>query len=573
MTAEDTGAPRAGADPERHRAAARARALAFEMVAWPSETGTADEAAFPRRLADLLRGWPYFRDHPDAVVVLESHGEPRTGAVLALVRGTGRSCVALSGHFDTVTTENYGALAPLACDPVPLAGALVEELLAGRRNDDEERALDDLREGSFIPGRGMLDMKSGLAAGLACLERFARQDERVGNMLFIAVPDEENRSRGMRAVRDALPDLVRRWDLRIAAGINLDATSDLGDGSDGRAIYLGTVGKVLPFAFVIGRPTHAGYPLEGVSAHMIAGEIFRSVELDPDLCESVAGEVSPPPVCLEAKDLRVHYDVTMPGETWLAFNWLTFERGPCEVLALFRDRVGLALDEALDRIADRAARYYRAMGARPPDRREGRVLTFDELRREAGRVGGPDATRRFEALERSLDGEENPLLVSRTLVARLVADAGIVGPAVVVGLGSLYYPPTRVEAGDPGHERLRGIVTAAAARIGAVHGTSVRTRAFFGGICDMSFFGHRPDAADASVVRAQTPSLAHVDRAPPDALSFPCVNIGPWGREYHQKLERVHAPYAFDVLPDLVHDIARAILAGDSRERPVTGLE
>jgi arginine utilization protein RocB len=54
-----------------------------------------------------------------------------------------------------------------------------------------------------------------------------------------------------------------------------------------------------------------------------------------------------------------------------------------------------------------------------------------------------------------------------------------------------------------------------------------------------------------------------VDRAPADALSFPCVNIGPWGREYHQKLERVHAPYAFDVLPDLVHAVARAIL--DSR--------
>ena len=498
MTVADPDAAKADADAERRRAAGRARELAFELVAWPSETGTPDEAAFPHRLADLLRDWPCFRDHPDEIVVLESHGEPRTAAVLALVRGTGRSCVALSGHFDTVTTENYGTLAPLACDPVPLARSLIADLSASARNDDEERALDDLVGGSFIPGRGMLDMKSGLAAGLACLERFARQDGRAGNMLFIAVPDEENRSRGMRAVRDALPDLVRRWDLRIAAGINLDATSDLGDGSDGRAIYLGTVGKVLPFAFVIGRPTHAGYPLEGVSAHMIAGEIFRSVELDPDLCESVGGELSPPPVCLEAKDLRVQYDVTMPGETWLAFNWLTFERGPAEILTLFRDRVRGALDEALDRIADRAGRYYRAMGARPPDRRQGRVLTLDDLRGEALRVGGPDAIRRFEALERSLDREDNPLLVSRTLVAWLVKEAGIIGPAVVVGLGSLHYPPTRVDPTDPDHESLRGIVTAAANRIASVHGVSVRTRGYFGGICDMSFFGHRPDAEDAS---------------------------------------------------------------------------
>ena len=33
-------------------------------------------------------------------------------------------------------------------------------------------ALADLKSGDFLPGRGLLDMKSGLAAGLAAMEAY-----------------------------------------------------------------------------------------------------------------------------------------------------------------------------------------------------------------------------------------------------------------------------------------------------------------------------------------------------------------------------------------------------------------
>lgn len=41
----------------------------------------------------------------------------------------------------------------------------------------------------------------------------------------------------------------------------------------------------------------------------------------------------------------------------------------------------------------------------------------------------------------------------------------------------------------------------------------------------------------------------------------PIVNAGPWGRDYHTRLERLSVPYAFDVLPDLVGEIARRVLS------------
>ena len=93
------------------------------------------------------------------------------------------------------------------------------------------------------------------------------------------------------------------------------------------------------------------------------------------------------------------------------------------------------------------------------------------------------------------------------------------------------------------------------------HGTSIKFKQIFAGISDMSFFGHRPNTGDTGLLTTNTPSAAFTDNAPDGLLSFPTVNIGPWGRDYHQKWERVHAPYTFEVLPDLVFESALAWLA------------
>src|SRR5690606_11620637 len=160
------------------------------------------------RLRAHLAGTSYFQRYPEQLFTVDSHGEPLTRNVVALVRGKGRKTVVLAGHFDTVSIANYGTLAPLACDPEPLTRALVEELRGRPRNGAEEKALEDFESGDFIAGRGLLDMKSGLAAGIAAMERFAGLDAPDGNILFVATPDEENRSRGMRSLRNALPEIA-----------------------------------------------------------------------------------------------------------------------------------------------------------------------------------------------------------------------------------------------------------------------------------------------------------------------------------------------------------------------------
>ncbi|MHA0035066.1 hypothetical protein ACXXDK_09160 [Deinococcus sp. PESE-38] len=79
----------------------------------------------------------------------------------------------------------------------------------------------------------------------------------------------------------------------------------------------------------------------------------------------------------------------------------------------------------------------------------------------------------------------------------------------------------------------------------------------FTGISDMSWFG-TADSADIAVVNANTPAPAAHIHAPPAGL--PCINLGPWGRDYHQWLERAYAPYSFGTLPRLVSALTEAFL-------------
>src|SRR5258706_10955496 len=280
------------------------RDLTLKLVRFPSITNTPGEVAFAQHLYTLLAAHPYFQANPGHLRIERAPDDPRGRSnVFALVRGGPRTVV-LTGHYDVVSIENYGDLAPYACLPEALLPRLVAELEAGAQGEADQLALQDLRSGDYLPGRGALDMKSGLAAGMALLFRLAELDERPGSLLLIATPDEEQTAQVMRGAAARLPSLAQEWGLEPVAAINLDSTTDRGDGRDGQVIYMGSVGKLLPSVYVVGRDTHAGAPFDGVNANLLAAEITRRIECSPELADMAAGEVAPPPVCLKQADLK-----------------------------------------------------------------------------------------------------------------------------------------------------------------------------------------------------------------------------------------------------------------------------
>ncbi|MCB1882746.1 MAG: M20/M25/M40 family metallo-hydrolase [Geminicoccaceae bacterium] len=543
--------------PDDAALADRARDLALTLTSWPSVTGTADEAGFAGRLAGLVGAHPYFRDNPGDLIRLPVPGGPYGREnVVAVVRGRGRRAVLLAGHYDVVPVDDYGPLKDLAWHPERLRQGIVARLEAG---GGHELALDDLRSGGFLPGRGLLDMKSGLAAGLAVLEAHAADPECLGSLVFLATPDEEDRSAGMRAAAEALPGLLAGRGLEVALGINLDAVSDQGDGASGRVVALGCIGKLLLSVLVVGVEAHACYPLDGVNAAHLAAELLAEVEFAPELGEEADGEAAVPPTALGARDLKTLYNVTTPGRAWLIWNVLTKARPASEVLAVAAGLALRATERARARIAERAARLQNPPPLTGAWARFG-TWRFEEVRARA-RAADPGFDARFEALAADLAGQADLDLPTRcrTLTEAAWDASGLEGPAVVLGFASMPYPAVRLAGGDGLEARIRR----ATAEVAAATGTDIGVVRQLPVIVDMSFLGPI-DAADLTAAAANTPvwgSSIDWDPARPGP-GWPMVNVGPWGRDYHHWLERVHVPYAFGVLPRLVRAVALAALEG-----------
>ena len=480
--------------------AARAREIALEITSWPSVTGSADEARFALRLADYITGF-------DGVWIEPILGDAGARSnVFALKHGRSKRMIVLTGHFDVVAIDGYGELQSLAFDAEKLLSQTIAKLKASGENP---LALKDFESGEFLPGRGLLDMKAGLAAGLAAAENYSGD----ATLLFIAVSDEEDRSAGARAAAPRLREIAEQHGLDIALVINLDAISDQGDGSRARVATMGSIGKQLLTAYVVGKEAHAGYPQDGANAAYLAAELLSEFELAPELSETTGDEVAAPPTCLHAKDLKQGYNVTTPQASWIYWNTMQHRRSAQEVF-------DISLTLATRAMVRASLRVNCAVSIHSYAEVVTRVLPFT-VKQKAAEI----------ALLTHLDFPER----AKMLTQFVWAQSGLVGPAVVLGFGSIPYPAVSL-ANSAVEQRI----------IKALQPLGIGTLQYFAGISDMSFFGQA--SGDLSVVAANTP-IWGTSFVMPEGAGYPCINIGPWGRDYHHWLERLHGPYAFDILP------------------------
>ena len=138
-----------------------------ELVAIPSISNTKEESLAADYLAKSLAEQDYFRANPGLCGQFPIEGDPlgRTVAY-GLVRGNGRRTVILTGHYDVVDTEEYGEFRKYAYDVEAWKNASGPEL-EGLLEMLTPEAREDFCSGEWLFGRGVNDMKGGLAVGLA----------------------------------------------------------------------------------------------------------------------------------------------------------------------------------------------------------------------------------------------------------------------------------------------------------------------------------------------------------------------------------------------------------------------
>jgi len=540
------------------------RELAILLTRSASITDSPGERAFAPFLLSILGQIPYFRNNPGDLAALPIPGDPKERSnVFALVRGSGRRCVILTGHYDVVQTSMYGSLEPWAFDPETLSRRMLESLAEVTGKDNPlSRLKEDLASGEFLPGRGILDMKSGLAAGISTLASFSAPFTRKGNLLFLSVADEEGSSHGMRAASAMLKNYLAERGLEPAAIFNLDSAVDQDDGEMGRAVFTGSVGKTLPFAYFVGKCTHAGAPFDGINPVLPASEFAREAECNPDVLkerQTAPGEEAPPPTILYFRESRTAYDVTTPQAVFCALNVLSHTRTPDEILEAIGKLAADAMNRAISTLRERSSTLSRRVsGHFALPSKQPQVMDFDELSRLAERLspGILEKARSYAARQHPDDRVQQTLLILQELLPL----SGLEGPAAVTGFAPPYY--ARAELDQEKDRAFIAMLRAELSDFSREIGKSMRVRPYFPGISDMSFLAPADSAEQRAFVKHQSPvSDPGMDETERISMECPVVNIGPWGREYHQSGERVQAQYAFVELPVILARLAKAALS------------
>lgn len=476
----------------------------------------------------------------------------------AFVRGRSAQTVTLLSHFDTVDTADYGALEPWSLDPDGLRERVdaLAALTLGLREDEAEAP------GDWMYGRGAADMKSGVAICMTLMRhyaRLAREGALPLSVVMIATPDEENESAGAREAARLLARLRVEHGLTLAGAINTDYVSARYPGDRLRPVYTGSVGKLLPSFYIVGQASHAGEPFAGLDANLVQAELITELSMNTAYCETVRGQTTPPPVTLRATDTKAVYNTQLPFSAYVYINLLTLERTPEQALEQLREGAWRALNRALERVSVAEQQWTVLHGAPPTGRGargQGAVITWAALRAEVAARQGEAALADALAEEwarwpAEMDKRER----SVRLVERLWTLSERAGPAIVLFFAPPYYPAVPAVPSP--------LLDALRQALAAHPDDRLVEEEFFPLLSDMSYLRLDP-RVDATALcdnmpvwredATTTPGGYQVPLAEMRSLDMPVINIGPYGRDLHQRGERALMSFSFTTAPRLIDE-------------------
>ena len=388
-------------------------------------------------------------------------------------------------------------------------------------------------------------MKGGGSIQWSLLKKYSEMDDFEGNVIVVAVPDEENMSAGMRAAVRLLAELKDKYDLDYQMMINSEPQQRK---SANEGIFSeGTVGKIMPFVYVRGYLSNAGKVFEGFNPVNLMSEIVRRTELNMVFTDVVGDECSPPPTWLYLKDSKTVYDVSMPLSMAGCFSVLTLKRTPRENLELVRKICKDSFDVVF---ADMRKSYSKFCQVAKPVAKElpwqPRVESFMELYNEALAAHGDTFKESYEAELNQLtemihSGKLNIIESNFKLIDMIFEYIDDLSPRVIYGLIPPYYPSASncFFEGIGDRANISEVLNDFTMK---EFGQTYTREYFYTGICDLSFSGIKKSSEVLETITEYMPLFGKYYDIPFDALekiSMPVINIGPWGKDFHKLTERV----------------------------------
>ena len=543
------------------RIARRIEEIAITLTNELSVVDTKGELDSVNKIHEIFSQMPYYKQNPEDLFFVETGDKLGRKSVVAVLRGkkgNSKKTVVMIGHTDTVGISDYGNLQEYANKPYELMDKLKEITLS-------EDVRKDLMSGDYLFGRGLFDMKTGDAIIMALMEEIASNiDEFEGNLIFAGVCDEEGNSGGMLSVVPKLVELKEKENLDYLALLDTDYMTSEFEGDENKYVYIGTVGKLMPSFYVVGKETHVGESFKGIDPNQIASHITSRINLNADFCDVAEGEVSLPPITLHQRDLKPEYSVQIAKTSTLFFNYATHCSTPDEVLIKMKNAANEAFGSAIDslnkeykRFCELAGRSYETLPWKA------RTMTYEELL-EAVKKENSQVTELMAAYNAELMKNED--LDQRTFALRMVEKLHSLwsdrDPVVVVYFSPPYYPHIYVE-GKEGKEK--NLIDAVAEAVDSTK-TDYKLvyKKFFPYISDLSYGAAPKDPKIIAALKNNMPGFGSKYNLPLEdmqKLDLPVLDIGSFGKDAHKFTERIEKHYSFNVAPELVYKTIMNLLA------------
>lgn len=538
--------------------------ILYGYVACRSITETAGEKSAEAYFLDYFGKQEYFKSHPEfygAYPIEEDH--LNRAAVFAMVRGEGDDAVVMIHHNDVVGVEDFKLLGDLAFSPDEL-----NEALADISDTFADEAKADYESGGYLFGRGTCDMKGGGSIEMALLSRYAQDPSFRGNVIVLGVPDEENLSAGMRAGVKLLAELKEKYGLNYRLMINTEPHQR--KDPDKGVFSFGSIGKLMPFVYIRGSLAHAGKVFEGINPTNIMAEIVRRTESNTDLSDVVGFEAAPPPTWLYLRENKEAYDVSMPLTIRGCLSVLTLSSMPGEFMERFKGICQDAFQTVVDDLNRSYEKFRKACNKEyVPLPWKAKVVDFGQLYEEARAGHGEEFERKYrdklDEIRHNLDaGEESLIMANFDLVDWVYNYIDDLSPRIVTGLMPPYYPHV---ANCLGFEDERPEIAELHEKLNAftekTYGQTYVKEYYYTGISDLSYSGIRGSEKLEDDLSKNMPFFGGIYDLPLgdiEKISMPCVNIGPWGKDFHKLTERVLKEDLYVRTPEILNYAVKMIL-------------
>ena len=540
----------------------RIEQIALELTGQLSVLDTPDEILIAEKVYSIMSEMKYFKAHPENLYFVPVKGD-KLGrkSVVAIVNGEKKpsdKTVVMIGHIDTVGISDYGPLAEYANQPLVLTEKFKEIELPAQ-------VKKDLESGEYLFGRGIFDMKSGDAIIMALMEMISDDIENFeGNLIYGAVCDEEGNSGGMLNV---VPELCRLQDEKnydYLALLDTDYMTEEYEGDENKYVYVGTVGKLMPTFFVVGKETHVGESFKGIDPNQIAAEITRRINLNPEFSDVAEGEVTLPPVTLKQRDLKPEYSVQIAKTAVVFFNYATHCSTPDQVL----DKMVKAGQECFQNVVDMLNERYETfceMAHRPFHKLpwEARTMTYHQLCEVVKAEVGEEFDAKVQAYAEELMKDET--IDARDRNTRLVEFVHGMwsdkNPVLIVYFSQPYYPHIYIKGDEPKEKALLDAVADAVDTTNTDY--KLVYKKFFPYISDLSYGAAPREDGIIEAFMENMPGYGTVYNLPMkemQRLNLPVLDIGSFGKDAHKFTERIEKKYTFEVAPELVYKTVMNLL-------------